>query len=135
MVRSAPLGAALGIMTVAGAWWGTAAGREREASCAGTWEKEKGETSRAATVRLADRAPASGGVLDADVLPGSCGGPLRLRWPEQHVARGGTEWVVAGPRGGGARPGGVVGGRRGLLVAPPPGPRARAGALSPPGAG
>src|SRR5438270_6555383 len=96
MVRSAPLGAALGIMTVAGAWWGTAAGREREASCAGTWEKENGGTSRAATVRLADRAPASGGVLDADVLPGSCGGRLRLRWPEQHVARGGTEWVVAG---------------------------------------
>ena len=108
MVRSAPLGAALGIMTVAGAWWGTAAGREREASCAGTWEKENGGTSRAATVRLADRAPASGGVLDADVLPGSCGGPLRLRWPEQHVARGGTEWVVAGRWSGAAGRGVLV---------------------------
>src|SRR2546430_16766390 len=119
MVRSAPLGAALGIMTVAGAWWGTAAGREREASCAGTWEKEKGETSRAATVRLADRAPPSGGVLDADVLPGSCGGPLRLRWPEQHVARGGAGWVVAGRGGGGGGRGGGGGGGVGLTAATP----------------
>src|SRR5438105_6992180 len=96
MVRSAPLGAALGIMTVAGAWWGTAAGREREASCAGTWEKENGGETVAAAVRLIDPVSSQGGVLDAEALPGRCGGPLRLRWPGEHVARGGTQWVVAG---------------------------------------
>src|SRR5438445_2032043 len=94
--RTAPRGAALGIMGVAGTVWGAAAGRERAATCAGTWGKGNGERSRAAIVRLVDPAPASGGVVDADVVPGPCGGPVRLRWPEQHLARGGTEWVVAG---------------------------------------
>ena len=96
LARTAPLGAALGIMGVAGTVWGAAAGRERAATCAGTWGKGNGERSRAAIVRLVDPAPASGGVVDADVVPGPCGGPVRLRWPEQHLARGGTEWVVAG---------------------------------------
>ena len=96
LARTAPLGAALGIMGVAGTVWSAAAGRERAATCAGTWGKGNGERSRAAIVRLVDPAPASGGVVDADVVPGPCGGPVRLRWPEQHLARGGTEWVVAG---------------------------------------
>src|SRR2546428_7043472 len=104
LARTAPLGAALGIMGVAGTVWGAAAGRERAATCAGTWGKGNGERSRAAIVRLVDPAPASGGVVDADVVPGPCGGPVRLRWPEQHLARGGTEWVVAGGWRRGPRP-------------------------------
>src|SRR2546423_8147347 len=96
LARRAPLGAAIGVIGVAGTLWGTAAGREREATCAGGWGKGNGERSQAAIVRLSDPASASGGVIDADVLPGRCGGALRLRWPEEHVARGGTEWVVAG---------------------------------------
>ena len=99
LARRAPLGAAVGIMGVAGSLWGLAAVRERDATCAGEWGRgtgEEGRGARAAIVRLSDPAPASGGVIDADVLPGSCGGPLRLRWPEEHIARGGTQWVVAG---------------------------------------
>ena len=34
--------------------------------------------------------------MEADVVPGMCGGALRLRWPEQIPARGGTTWAVAG---------------------------------------
>jgi competence protein ComEC len=95
--RRAPLGAAIGIMGVAGLVWGVAASRERDATCAGRWGRaDEGREVRAAIVRLADPAPPSGGVVDADVLPGSCDGALRLRWPGEHVARGGTEWVVAG---------------------------------------
>lgn len=93
VARRAPLGAAVGVMGVAGALWGRAATRERHATCAGSWSPGP---SRAAILRLADPAPAAGGVVDATVLPGSCGGPLRLRWPEGHPAHGGTEWVVAG---------------------------------------
>src|SRR2546430_3569266 len=40
LARRAPLGAAVGIMGVAGALWGAAAGRERDATCAGTWGRE-----------------------------------------------------------------------------------------------
>lgn len=78
--------------------WGGAALRERGATCAGEWGKGKGEGgSRAAMVRLADPAPAGGGVVDADVLAnGGCGGALRLRWPEGIRAAGGTTWAVAG---------------------------------------
>ncbi len=94
LARPAPLGAAVGIMGVAGTLWGVAAVRERDVTCAGRWSQ--GTRTRAAIVRLEDPAPASGGVVDVDVLPGACGGPLRLRWPEGHLARGGTEWVVAG---------------------------------------
>ena len=102
--RRAPLGAALGIMGVAGLVWGMAATRERAATCAGKWSREQragsGEqgagSSKAATVRLADPVADTGGVVEADVVPGLCGGAVRLRWPEQTAARGGTTWVVAG---------------------------------------
>src|SRR5436853_2803665 len=102
LARRAPLGAAVGIMGGAGLLWGTAAGREREATCAGAWSREQGAgSSKAATVRLADPAPASGGIAEAEVLGGACGGSVRLRWPEDHAARGGTTWVVAGKWAGG----------------------------------
>src|SRR6266550_3754531 len=112
LARRAPLGAALGVMGVAGLVWGMAAGREREATCVGRWSRERGAgSSRAAIVSLEDPAPARGGVVDAEVLPGTCGGSLRLRWPEDHAARGGTTWVVAGKWSGLDR-----GGDMGLLV-------------------
>ncbi|HYU37076.1 MAG TPA: ComEC/Rec2 family competence protein, partial [Gemmatimonadales bacterium] len=94
-----PLGAAVGIMGVAGLLWGTAAVRERAATCTGRWAagENAGEgRTRAVIVRLADPAPAQGGIVDADVLPGACAGSVRLRWPEGTGARGGTTWVVAG---------------------------------------
>src|SRR5947207_12019100 len=37
LAARAPLGAAVGIMGVAGLLWGTAAVREREATCTGRW--------------------------------------------------------------------------------------------------
>src|SRR5437016_4642512 len=108
----APLGAAVGIMGVAGMLWGTAAVRERDATCAGTWSRERGPgSSRAAIVSLEDAAPVSGGSVDADVLSGTCHGSVRLRWPEGTGARGGTTWVVAGKWSGLDRGGGM-----GLLV-------------------
>ena len=104
LARRAPLGAAVGIMGVAGLLWGTAAVREREATCSGRWTARvtarEGYT-RAAIVQLADPAPTSGGIVDAEVTAGTCGGSLRLRWPEGHAARGGTTWVVAGRWTGG----------------------------------
>src|SRR6267142_121544 len=99
LARRVPLGAAVGIMGVAGMLWGAAAVREKEATCTGRWtagvSAREGYT-RAAIVRLADPAPAQGAIVDAEVLPGTCGGSVRLRWPEGRVARGGTTWVVAG---------------------------------------
>src|SRR6266704_4164594 len=83
---------------------GTATVREREATCTGRWaaRENAGEGhTRAAIVRLADPAPAQGGIVDADVLPGACAGSVRLRWPEGTGARGGTTWVVAGRWTGG----------------------------------
>ncbi|PYP43971.1 MAG: DNA internalization-related competence protein ComEC/Rec2 [Gemmatimonadetes bacterium] len=110
----APLGAAVGIMAVAGMLWGTAAVRERDATCTGRWAAgvtaREGQT-RAAIVQLADPVPARGGIVDAEVLPGTCGGSVRLRWPEDHAARGGTTWVVAGKWSGLDRVSGM-----GLLV-------------------
>src|SRR5438552_3963027 len=95
-------------MGVAGMLWGTAAVREREVTCNGRWtagvraRENAGEGhTRAAIVRLADPAPAQGGIADADVLPGACAGSVRLRWPEGTGARGGTTWVVAGKWTGG----------------------------------
>src|SRR5207245_4990742 len=140
--RRAPLGAAVGIMAAAGLLWGAAAARERDDTCAGRWIRERGAgSSKAAMVRLLDPAPDSGGIVEADVVGGACGGALRLKWPDGYrAAGGGTTWVVAGrwtglddrgvlvvrrahqldptPRGRGAvrgrlggRPGGAVGGR------------------------
>src|SRR2546426_9384807 len=101
LATRAPLGAAVGIMGVAGMLWGTAAVRESEVTCNGRWtagvraRENAGEgPTRAAIVRLADPAPAQGGIADAEVLSGTCGGSVRLRWPEDHAARGGTTWVV-----------------------------------------
>src|SRR5438128_1537823 len=108
LAARAPLGAAVGIMGVAGMLWGTAAVRESEVTCNGRWtagvraRENAGEGhTRAAIVRLADPAPAQGGIADADVLPGACAGSVRLRWPEGTGARGGTTWVVAGKWTGG----------------------------------
>src|SRR5213080_4327100 len=122
LARRAPLGAAVGIMGVAGMLWGTAAVREREVTCNGRWtagvraRENAGEGhTRAAIVRLADPAPAQGGIVDADVLPGACAGSVQLRWPEGTGARGGTTWVVAG-RWTGAGGGGGGGGGGGVLV-------------------
>src|SRR6267142_674907 len=82
LARRAPLGAAVGIMGVAGMLWGAAAVREREDTCGGRWSRERGAaSSKAAIVSLEDPAPASGGIVDAEVLAGTCGGALRLRWP------------------------------------------------------
>src|SRR5256885_12551225 len=64
IVKRAPLGAAVGVMGVAGALWGAAAGREREATCGGRWGREEGGEgcgARAAIVRLVEPAPARGG--------------------------------------------------------------------------
>src|SRR2546426_767195 len=125
--RRAPLGAAVGIMGVAGMLWGAAAVREREATCAGTWSRERGAASgKAAIVSLEDPAPDSGGIVDAEVIPGACAGSVRLRWPEGTSARGGTTWVVAGGwsgllvgrRGGGRR----VPSPRGRAARPGPAP-------------
>src|SRR5207245_3888762 len=109
LARRAPLGAATGVMRVAGLLWGGAASRSRAATCEGRW---KGDGTRAAIVRLGDPAPDSGGPVEADVVPGPCGGALRLRWPDGIPAAGGTTWVVAGRWVGG----GVGSGGRGVLV-------------------
>src|ERR1043165_1378559 len=52
LYRAAPLGAALGVMLVAGVAWGGAARREQRASCAGTWAVVPG--THAAIVVLTD---------------------------------------------------------------------------------
>jgi competence protein ComEC len=121
--RRAPLGAAVGIMAVAGMLWGKAAVREKEATCAGTWSRERGAgSSKAAMVSLEDPTAASGGVVDAEVMAGTCGGSVRLRWPEGHAARGGTTWVVAGKWSGvdGGGGGGLLVVRRMRVLDPVP---------------
>src|SRR2546422_740117 len=70
LARQAPLGAAVGVMGVAGLLWGAAAARQHEATCEGRW---KGDVTRAAIVRLGDPAPDSGGPVDAEVVAGGCG--------------------------------------------------------------
>ncbi len=121
-VRRAPLGAALGIMLVAGAVWGAAALRERTSTCAGIWSgsTEGGLTpgrrpgvnkpaTRAVVIQLTDPVAAAGGVTEGVVRAGRCGGTLTIRWPEGYGAHGGTTWVVAGRFLGDAN--------RGVLVA------------------
>ena len=69
LTTRAPLGAAVGIMGVAGMLWGRAAVREREATCAGTWSRARGAGgSKAAIVTLEDPAPASGGIVASALL-------------------------------------------------------------------
>jgi len=94
--RRAPTPAAMGLACIAGLLWGAAALARRDASCAGRWGKgEGGRGTRAAIVRLFDRVPDDGGLVEASVLHG-CGGPLTLRWPSAKRAAGGTTWLVAG---------------------------------------
>src|SRR5206468_2103670 len=62
LARQAPLGAAVGVVGVAGLLWGAAARRQHEATCEGRW---KGNGTRAAIVRLGDPAPDA--ALDPDV--------------------------------------------------------------------
>src|SRR2546423_14244594 len=77
LARRAALGAALGVMGVAGLVWGMAAGRERAATCVGRWSRERGAgSSRGATVQLSDPAPASGGVVGGGGGPGTGGGSV-----------------------------------------------------------
>jgi len=113
VVREAPVGAAVGVMGVAGLVWGAAAVRERDATCAGWWtvggKAGEGGRVRAVVVRLADPVPADGGLVEAWVEAGPCGGALSIRWPASHAAGGGTLWLVAGRWVGDAR--------RGVLVA------------------
>jgi competence protein ComEC len=106
LVRRAPLGAALGVMLVAGALWGAAARRQQRASCAGAWSPT---ATHSAILQLTDPAPEKGGVVDGVVQAGPCRGSLTVRWPEGHPAHGGTTWVVAGRFLGN--------GSRGVLVA------------------
>src|SRR2546428_108068 len=107
VARQAPVGAAIGLMGVAGLLWGAAAAREQDATCAGRWTAggkagdaagERGRV-RAVAVRLADPAPADGGLVEARVESGRCGG-------------GGGDCLAAAPspRGGG---GAARGGGRG----------------------
>ncbi len=105
--RRAPLGAAVGVMLVAGALWGAAALREQRASCAGGWSTQGGltpaprpgvntPTTHSAILQLTDPVAATGGVAEGVVRGGACRGTLTIRWPEGHAAHGGTTWVVAG---------------------------------------
>src|SRR2546423_15118002 len=80
LARRAPLGAALGIMGVAGPLWGAAAGRGRGPTGAGTRGGGRGAAGRkAATVRPRDPAPGTGGGVDAAGLPRGWAGPVGWR--------------------------------------------------------
>src|SRR5439155_25127105 len=94
--------------TCEGRW---TAGESRLTAGEGRWKAGEAGT-RAATVRLGDPAPHSGGPVEAYVVAGPCGGALRLRWPDGIPAAGGTTWVAAG-RWVGV---GVGSGGRGVLV-------------------
>src|SRR5881394_2048690 len=122
--RRAPVGAALGIMLVAGVLWGAAALREQHASCAGVWGRANQGVltpgwqpgvnppmTHSVIFQPTDPVPATGGVVEGVVRAGSCRGSLTIRWPEGHAARGGTTWVVAG-RFLGDAPRGVLVARR-----------------------
>ena len=103
LVRRAPLGAALGVMLVAGILWGGAALREQRASCAGRWSgwgapgpRPRAIETRSIIVQLTDPVSPTGGIAEGAVRAGPCGGTIIIRWPEGHPAHGGTTWVVAG---------------------------------------
>ncbi len=100
LVRRAPLGAAVGLMFIAGLLWGGAALREQRASCVGGWgapgPRPEANETRSIIVQLTDPVPATGGVAEGVVRAGPCRGTLAIRWPEGHPAHGGTTWVVAG---------------------------------------
>ncbi len=102
LFRRAPLGAALGVMLVAGILWGGAALREQRASCVGGWSAPgprpgaNTPVTRSVVVQLTDPVSATGGVAEGVVRAGTCRGTLAIRWPEGHPAHGGTMWVVAG---------------------------------------
>src|SRR5258705_8087407 len=119
--RRAPVGAACGVMFIAGVLWGGAALRERAATCAGTWAREREARTHAALVRLADPVAAAGGIVEGGVGAPSCGGVMRVRWPEGRAARGGTTWVVAGRWLGDADRGVLVARRVRMLDATPHG--------------
>jgi hypothetical protein len=99
VAKRAPVGAALGLAGLAGFIWGAAAVRVRARECAGRWgaRVEARPASHGALVRLLDPVSDDGGVVDAQVLGGGCGGALVLRWPSRKPAAGGTTWLVAGP--------------------------------------
>src|SRR3989442_4805432 len=112
VARQAPVGAPIGLMGVPGLRWGAAAVREQDATCAGRWTAggkagdaagERGRV-RAVAVRLADPAPADGGLVEARVESGRCGGGLSIRWAASSPARGGELWLVAGGAGWGPPP-------------------------------
>src|SRR3989454_1150605 len=143
LARRAPLGAAMGIMGAAGMLWGGAALRERAATCEGRWTARESRWSagaggwmageggaRAAVVRLGGPGPVGGGVVEGAVVAGSCGGALRLRWPDGIPAAGGTTWVVAGRWVGSDDRGVLVVRRAKLLDAEPRGRGALRGRLA-----
>src|SRR2546426_125997 len=117
VARQAPVGAAIGLMGVAGLLWGAAAGRGQDATCAGRGTAGGkggggaggGGRGGGGVGRLAGPAPAGGGLVEARVESGRCGGALSIRWPACYPAGGGTLWLVAGRWIGDAR--------RGVLVA------------------
>src|SRR2546428_13810080 len=82
LARQAPLGAAVGVMGVAGLLWGAAALRERAATCEGRWTAGAAG-AHAAIVRLGDPAPDPGGPVDADAVPGPGGGRMLVTWPDR----------------------------------------------------
>src|SRR5437867_13446479 len=87
--RRAPLGAACGVMLVAGILWGGAARREQRASCAGAWTNQgvltpgwqpgvNTPTTHSAILELTDPVSATGGVAEGVVRAGPCGGALTI---------------------------------------------------------
>jgi competence protein ComEC len=99
VARRAPVAAALGCAGLAGFAWGAAAIRIRSVECVGQWSARSaaGPRSHAAFVQLLDPVADDGGIVDATVRGGTCGGGLVLRWPPGKRAAGGTSWLVAGP--------------------------------------
>src|SRR3989454_4617591 len=82
VARQAPVGAAIGLMGVAGLLWGAAAGRGQDATCAGRWAAGGkgggagggGGRGGGVVVRLAGPAPAGGGLGQARGGRGGWGG-------------------------------------------------------------